>query len=154
MKQVLKLTLVVALVLPVLLFAAASAFAGCPDPPGPDKMIIGPTMEGTLMMDTDQMVLENFGYSWAKFIGECREKRVFISTLIWGDFINLTVDGDLINFQITGAAPAGCYSQAGGEDLIITRVKKLTKFPMNASGFQAVIAEIKVKAVVPVPLAP
>jgi len=153
MKQVLKMTLVVALALPVLMFSAASAFAGNPLPPGPDEMVIGPAMEGVLVLDADQTQLD-MGYSWAKFIGKCKvrdgkEQDVFLSTFIFGDFIALTVV-DLINYRLDGAAPAGCFSRAGGEDLIITKVNKLTKYPMNDWYFQALVAEIKIKAVVPV----
>lgn len=136
MKHMVKMTLVLALILPVLLLATAGAFAG--NPPTAGERIIGPPIEGVVVID----------HGLAKFVGQCKKQPVLLVLGYSGDLATVT-EADLMGVRINGAAPAGCFSDLGGEDLIVTGVQKFTNFshPVRAMEFPAIGAELSISVV-------
>jgi hypothetical protein len=135
-KQVMKKTLAAALALPVLVLAAAGAFAG--NPPTGAERIIGPPIEGVLVIDN----------GLAKFVGQCKKQAVLLVFQYAGDIANVTA-ADLMNVRVDGAAPAGCFSEFGGENLIVTGVQKFTNYttPTASFLFPAIGAELQISVV-------
>jgi hypothetical protein len=140
MRNAVKRLLVVALALPALLFTTTAAFAGNPAPPSTER-IIGPPIEGVIVINS----------TGAIFIGECKKQPVLIALEYPYDTTTFT-EADLMNYRLDNAAPAGCFSAMGGENLIITGVQKFVNYTPPAGAdpryfFPTVGAEIAVSVV-------
>ena len=139
MKHAVKGAVVVALALPVLLLAAAGAFAGNP-PPVANERIIGPPIEGVVVINS----------TGAIFVGKCKKLTVLLPLRYPFNTVGLT-EADLMNYRLDNAAPAGCFSETGGENLIITGVQKFVNYipPAGAPAFlfPAIGAEIAISVV-------
>lgn len=130
MKQVVKMTLGVALAISVLVLAAAGAFAG--NPPTGSERVIGPPIEGVVVISGGQ----------ATFVGSCKKQPVLLVLPYSGELAAVT-EADLMNVRIPGAGPAGCFSELGGEDLIVTGVQKFTNYT-GSFPFPAIGAELSI----------
>ena len=117
MKRAVKVLLVLALALQMLSLAGSAAFAGNP-PPAERERIIGPPIEGVLI------VKDGVG---ATFVGQCKKQPVLIA-IDYPWYTATFTEADLMHYRIDGAAPPGCFSEAGGENLIITGVQKFINY--------------------------
>ncbi len=139
MKQVMKMTLVVALALLALTLAATSAIAG--NSPMSGERVIGPPIEGVAVVLSDGS---------ATFVGMCKKQPVLLAFQYPGD-IRTLVEAQLMYVRLGPAAPAGCFSDLGGENLMITGVQKFANFnpppPFSIVSFPAIGAELQISVV-------
>lgn len=138
-KLSLKLLFGALLVLPLMLGTTLVAQAD-PEPPGGGEQIIGPPIDAvfTAISDADGF------QAIATVVGACKKIPVAFgpTSLAVGVFANITAE-NIEDLRFRGIAPAGCFSQLGGEDLIVSGV---TKF--NNTG-TALGADIQLSVVKP-----
>jgi len=109
---------VMVLALPLTL-GTVSPVQGNPEPPGGGERVIKPPI--------DAVFTGAFSGSEATFTvaGACRKIAVafgpFILPMTASEFANMTAD-NIEDLRFRGVGPAGCFSAAGGEDVVVSRV--------------------------------
>lgn len=129
------LFLTILLVLPLILIPAPNGYAGGPEPPyegipAGGKVITGHLSVGLAVNPfyvTDPMM----GMAASLFIGACGKMDVaigpFYETITLSGFMEETTEEFLESYTLAGVGPPGCFTENGGEDLIITKIKKFTR---------------------------
>ena len=123
-------------VITIVLFSAARyAGAGSAEPPAGAERINGPAIQGVLVATTDGISVA------AVIVGNCKKMSVAFGPITLTTVNPATMAGatsdDVLDMRLRGAGPIGCYSDFGGEDLIITGV---TNFNNTGSALGADIA--------------
>ena len=136
MKIYMKVILVVSLfVMPLIAGTATQVVASGPNPGmGNEERIIGPATEGIVYMEfveTDSTKCTDNGSLWAPcyiatVVGACQKQSIVLrfSENISLDDFKAIPEEYLLGFSVDGISPPGCYSEEGGEELIITGVSK------------------------------
>jgi len=129
------------IVLPLLLSPLSNVEAGNPEPPGGEEQIVGPPLEAVFT------ALASGADAVVSVAGSCKKLPVsfgpFTLPVPVGGFGAITAD-HIENLRFSGAAPAGCFSPLGGEDLIVTGVNKFTNDGVVA-GAQISVSVVKPK---------
>ena len=129
---------------PLVLMSIEKAYAGneSPEPPSGAERVTGPPIEAVLTATFDA------GTSQASIVivGSCKKTPIALGPIATSSSPALFAGRTLAsveNIRLVGAAPAGCFSAAGGETLLVTGV---TKF--NNTGV-ALGADVSLSAVEP-----
>ena len=121
----------------LILGTASNGYSGSPEPPGytgvpaGGKTITGYLSVGLSNPHYDPVQDKWVGDAATTFIGTCGKMTVaigpFYQTITLSSFMTDTEEGLLEGETYTQMGPPGCFSEAGGEDLIIIRVKKFER---------------------------
>ena len=121
--------------------------AGAPEPPTEGVQLAGPQIVGILTLvhsgDPEDYTVK------ATFYGFCRGlkyplKKKLCSYPIFAEFDKMTSE-DLVGYRMFAVGPEDCRSECGGEDLIITKVRKFKRPALHK-----IVAEVELSYVVPV----
>lgn len=155
-----KIAIYICCILSAAFFLTASSNAGNPNPGmGDGERIIGPATEGVLYMEfVEDFDICNANYSYnpcyvGTVVGACQKQSIvlrFAEGITLEEFVNIPEE-NILNFRLGNAAPAGCYSETGGEELIITGVSKFNNSFANIGGLTiyAIGARVNISVVEP-----
>ena len=116
------------------------AFSGGPEPPGGDEKITGKAKR--VILTAVQISINGWPVVVQVIVGECNDAQFQLGPYveengpITSTNIDKIVESSLLYQILPDAGPAGCYSEYGGEDLIITKV---TEFFNSGTTVSAVV---------------
>lgn len=116
------------------------AFSGGPEPPGGDEKITGKAKR--VILTAVQISINGWPVVVQVIVGECNDAQFQLGPYveengpITSNNIGDIVESSLLYQVLPDAGPAGCYSEDGGEDLIITKV---TEFFNSGTAVSAVV---------------
>jgi hypothetical protein len=153
MLRITKLIMLVVVCTLALAITVPAALAG--NPPTGAERVIGPPIEGVFVGHEVWVVDSIWGeiqYVIGTIVGACKNNQEGKVPVIFyieepADVATLTEE-DLMNYRegLTGMGPAGCFSDGGGENLIVTGVQKFINY--SSPGVPSVIgAEVQLSVV-------
>ena len=116
------------------------AFSGGPEPPPDGTKITGKAK--TVILTAVQISINGWPVVVQVIVGECNDAQFQLGPYVEGNGLitstNIAeiIESDLLYQTLPDAGPAGCYSEYGGEDLIITKV---TEFFNSGTTVSAVV---------------
>jgi hypothetical protein len=114
-------------------------------PGGSLPVPVGPPIFGDLVLAETIDVNSGAPATLAIFRGDCRHHLdVTLGRVLFGGLENVNAPQDLIGFILPQSGFPGCYSQAGGEDITITKVTDFWKVIDPLSQVTYLTADIKV----------
>jgi len=136
---------ITALILGLVTFQSErSSFAGAPLKREYNR-VKGPDLEGALTV----IFVEKAGGASALVVAKCKSKEFVVGPLFYPSsqpqFAAATktkAELEVRGWTADGAAPAGCYSKAGGETLLLYKVDRF-----DTHTDKAVVAKVKVRVV-------
>ena len=130
------------LVVVTLVLGPVSMVMGNPEPPGEGELVIGPPIDAVFTGTNT-----GAGTANVTVAGACKKISVsfgpFDIGLPVGGFGAVDVD-HILGLRFRGVAPAGCFSDAGGEDVVVTGVTKFNN-DGNVIGADIQLSQVRPK---------